>query len=66
MPKMYRIVGGASYTWEYVNAKKPTGDRDPEDMVLATSMESWQSEQAAENAIKEMKEKRVKRMGDRP
>ena len=62
---MYRIVGGASYTWEYVNAKKETGDRDPEDKVLATSMESWQSEQAAENAIKEMKEKRVKRMGDR-
>jgi hypothetical protein len=66
MPKMYRIVGGASYTWEYVNTKKANGDRDPGDEVLARSREKWDTEDKAEAAINEMKGRPVKRMGDPP
>ena len=62
MPKMYRIVGGGSFTWEYVDAKKGSGDRDPADKELARSKQSWATEDEAEDAIKEMKQAPIKRM----
>jgi hypothetical protein len=66
MPKMYRIIGGASYTWEYVFTPRDDGSRGPGETVLAKSTERFESEGAAEDAIKEMKGKTVKRMGDKP
>lgn len=66
MPKMYRIVSGGSDTWEYVDAVRDDGEPDPGDKVLATTTESWPSEDKAVQAIAEMKKAKVKRKGKKP
>jgi Ni,Fe-hydrogenase III large subunit len=53
MPKMYKIVSGGSFTWEYV-------DTDNKDKVLARSTENWDSKQLARQAIDEMRTAKIK------
>jgi hypothetical protein len=48
MPKMYRIVTGASCRWELI-------DTDQNDKVLARSAESYSDDRAAIGAIKDAK-----------
>jgi hypothetical protein len=67
MPKMYRIVSGGSFTWEYVDAARGDGESDPRDKVLARSSENpWETEDKAAGAIAEMKKAKVKRRGRPP
>lgn len=66
MPKMYRIVSGGSYTWEYVDAARGDGEPDPADKVLARSTETWESEGEVDASIGEMKKAKVKRRGKNP
>jgi hypothetical protein len=67
MPKMYRIVSGGSFTWEYVDAAREDGEPDPRDKVLARSSEgSWETEDKVAGAIAEMKKAKVKRGGRPP
>jgi hypothetical protein len=67
MPKMYRIVSGGSFTWEYVDAKNENGEPDPADKVLARSSEPpWMDEDGVAKAIDEMKKAKVKRPGQEP
>lgn len=66
MPKMYRIVEGGSYTWEYVDAVREDGKPDPGDKVLARSTETWQDEDDAEDAAYWMQQAPLKRRYDSP
>jgi hypothetical protein len=66
MPKMYRIVSGNSNTWQYVFAVRDDGEPDPGDKVLATTTESWDSEDKVIEEIAKMKKAKVKRRGRPP
>jgi hypothetical protein len=66
MPKMYRIVGGNSFTWEYVFAVRDDGEPDTGDNVLATTKESWASEDEVVGEIGKMKKAKVKLPGKDP
>jgi hypothetical protein len=66
MPKMYRVVSGNSHTWQYVFAVRDDGDPDPRDDVLATTTETWDSEDAVVKEIAKMKKAKVKLPGKPP
>jgi hypothetical protein len=58
MPKRYRVVGGASFTWEY--SLEDDQDKKKPGKLLAKSVESFASEADADKAIKEMSNKEIK------
>jgi hypothetical protein len=47
MPKRWRVVSGASYTWQYVDTDNGK--------VLARTSESWESRRAVREEIQDMK-----------
>lgn len=65
MPKRYRIVGGSGFHWEYTEED----DKDPTKPgeLLAESVETFDTEEQAEKAIRDMwKDKEILRGRDRP
>jgi hypothetical protein len=66
MPKMYRIKGGNSYTWVYVFAEREDGEPHPKDKDLATTEESWDKEDDAEDAVYQMQNALLKRGKEKP
>lgn len=60
MPKRYRVVAGASFTWEYSDESDEDKDKKKPGKLLAKSVESFATEDDADKAIKEMSNKEIK------
>jgi hypothetical protein len=60
MPKRYRVVGGSKFHWEY--SLEDDKDKTKPGDLLAESVESFDTEEDAEKAIRDMwKDKEVLR-----
>jgi hypothetical protein len=67
MPKMYRVEGGDSYTWEYVDAVRQDGKPDPGDKVLARPARGpYKDKKEIEDEIRDLRNAKVKWPGKDP
>jgi hypothetical protein len=67
MPKMYRIDGGASYTWVYVDTERKDGEPHPKDKELARSTrEPYKDKEEIEKEIQDLRNAKVKWPGQEP